>query len=207
MKLSVCFITLFPQSLVHLPKRYLTFQKINSLVRMSFAYSSGVVGKVWTWCTATRTLSTASASLLFLYFSYYFYTPISLLLLSTLFFQYRKIENIRYKILCFPWSLLFSNFSVIFEEAHNEKICGDMCWNDYFSSEDLSDLCIIWSLYRMWDNRCTRKNQRVNFSFLSLSSPNNTCVFLSHVTSAAFSHITVELSPFRSRTYLPWYKY
>lgn len=117
----------FPQSPVHFPKRCLTFQKINSLVRVSFAYSSGVVGKVRPWCTATRRLSAASASLLFLYFCYYFYTSTSLLLLSILFFQYRKIENIRYQILHFPWSLLFSNFSAIFEEAHNEKIPGDVC--------------------------------------------------------------------------------
>lgn len=198
-------MTLFPQSLAHFPKRCLTLQKINSSVRMNFAYSSGVVDKVWPWCTATRPSSACLSAVPV--FPYSFCTSVSLLLLPIPFFRYRKIEDIRNQTFHFPWSLLFSDFSAIFEEVYNEKIPGDICWNRCFPSEILSDLCIIWTLYRWWDRRFTRGNQRVNFSFLSLSSPNNTCVFLSHVTSAACNHITVQLPPFRSRTCLPWYKY
>lgn len=130
--------------------------------------------------------------LLFLYLSYTSYIiTVTSYTIPILFFQYRQITNISIQISYFPWSLLDNNFSAILEGVRNEKIPGEICWNNCYPSEEWSDLCIVRSLYKRWEMRFTRGNQGVNFSFLSSSSPINTCLFLSHVTSAALNHITV----------------
>lgn len=147
-----------------------------------------------------RTLSAATA-----YLGSFYAIPVLLLLFlchsysitvtsytsPILFFRYRQITNIRTHISYFPWSLLDSKFSAILEGVRNEKIPGEICWNNCYLSEEWSDFFIVRSLYKRWERRFSRGNQGVNFSSLSSSLPINTCLFLSHVTSAACNHITV----------------
>lgn len=133
--------------------------------------------------------SSYAIQVLLLLFICYSYTSCTITVTSyiipILFFQYRQITNIRIQISYFSWRLLDSNFSAVLEEVHNEKIPREICWNNCYPSEEWSDLCIFQSLYKRWERRFTRGNQGVKFSFLSSSSPINTCLFLSHVTSAA----------------------
>lgn len=132
--------------------------------------------------------------MLFLYFSYYSCNISILKLITTTSYSIlsvllsRQITNISSQISYCLWGLLDRNFSAILEEVCNEKI---LCWNKCYSSEEWPDRCIIPSLYKGWEMRLTRGNQRVNFSFCSSSIAINTCLFQSRVSSTACNHISV----------------